>query len=30
VAAGDDEGAAWTLRERVEALGYSGATVLRP
>ncbi|ATC31861.1 septal ring lytic transglycosylase RlpA family protein [Caulobacter vibrioides] len=30
VAAGDDEGAAWTLRQRVEALGYSGATILRP
>jgi rare lipoprotein A len=30
VAAGEDEGAAWTLRERVEALGYSGATILRP
>lgn len=30
VAAGQDEGEAWTLRERVEALGYSGATVLRP
>lgn len=30
VAAGEDEGAAWSLRERVEALGYAGATVLRP
>lgn len=30
VAAGEDESAAWTLRERVEALGYSGATILRP
>ena len=30
VAAGQDEGEAWSLRERVEALGYSGATVLRP
>lgn len=30
VAAGDDEGEAWSLRQRVEALGYSGATVLRP
>ncbi|MCY1647786.1 septal ring lytic transglycosylase RlpA family protein [Caulobacter sp. SL161] len=30
VAAGDEESAAWTLRERVEALGYSGATILRP
>jgi rare lipoprotein A len=30
VAAGEDEGAAWTLRQRVVALGYSGATVLRP
>lgn len=30
VAAGQDEGEAWSLRERVESLGYSGATVLRP
>ncbi|HWU80184.1 MAG TPA: septal ring lytic transglycosylase RlpA family protein [Caulobacter sp.] len=30
VAAGPDEGEAWSLRERVESLGYSGATVLRP
>ena len=30
VAAGQDESEAWSLRERVEALGYSGATVLRP
>jgi len=30
VAAGDDEGEAWSLRQQVEALGYSGATVLRP
>ncbi|HJV41596.1 septal ring lytic transglycosylase RlpA family protein [Caulobacter sp.] len=30
VVAGQDEGEAWSLRERVEALGYSGATVLRP
>lgn len=30
VAAGDDEGQAWGLRQRVEALGYSGATILRP
>jgi rare lipoprotein A len=30
VAAGDDEGEAWSLRQRVEALGYAGATVLRP
>lgn len=30
VSAGDDEGEAWSLRQRVEALGYSGATVLRP
>ena len=30
VAAGEDETAAWSLRERVEALGYSGATILRP
>ncbi|PHY21510.1 septal ring lytic transglycosylase RlpA family protein [Caulobacter sp. BP25] len=30
VAAGEDEGEAWSLRQRVEALGYSGATVLRP
>lgn len=30
VAAGDDESEARSLRQRVEALGYSGATVLRP
>lgn len=30
VAAGEDESAAWNLRARVEALGYSGATILRP
>ncbi len=30
VAAGQDEGEAWSLRQRVESLGYSGATVLRP
>lgn len=30
VSAGEDEGEAWSLRQRVEALGYSGATVLRP
>lgn len=30
VAAGQDEGEAWSLRDRVESLGYSGATVLRP
>lgn len=30
VSAGEDEGQAWTLRDRVVALGYSGATVLRP
>jgi rare lipoprotein A len=30
VAAGEDEGEAWSLRQRVEALGYSGATVLKP
>ena len=30
VAAGEDESEAWSLRQRVEALGYSGATVLRP
>jgi rare lipoprotein A len=30
VMAGDDEGEAWSVRDRVAALGYSGATVLRP
>lgn len=30
VSAGQDEGEAWSLRERVESLGYQGATVLRP
>jgi len=30
VAAGPDEGDAWTLRERIAALGFPGATVLRP
>jgi len=30
VSAGEDEGQAWSLRDRVAALGYSGATVLRP
>ncbi len=30
VQAGQDEGEAWSLRERVESLGYQGATVLRP
>ena len=30
VSAGEDEGQAWSLRDRVVALGYSGATVLRP
>lgn len=30
VTAGQDEGEAWSLRDRVESLGYQGATVLRP
>lgn len=30
VPAGEDESQAWSLRERVVELGYSGATVLRP
>ncbi|NQE64044.1 septal ring lytic transglycosylase RlpA family protein [Caulobacter sp. RHG1] len=30
VSAGQTEGEAWSLRQRVEALGYQGATVLRP
>ena len=30
VSAGEDEGEAWSMRDRVVALGYSGATVLRP
>jgi rare lipoprotein A len=30
VAAGSDETDAWTLRERIAALGFPGATVLRP
>jgi len=30
VSAGEDELQAWSLRDRVAALGYSGATVLRP
>ncbi len=30
VSAGEDEGAAWSVRDQVAALGYSGATVLRP
>ena len=30
VSAGEDELSAWSLRDRVVALGYSGATVLRP
>ncbi|WP_297511351.1 septal ring lytic transglycosylase RlpA family protein [uncultured Caulobacter sp.] len=30
VAAGPNEGEAWSLRDRVESLGYQGATVLRP
>ncbi len=30
VSAGADESAAWSVREQVVALGYSGATVLRP
>ncbi|WP_454759963.1 septal ring lytic transglycosylase RlpA family protein [Caulobacter segnis] len=30
VTAGQDEGSAWSLRDRVESLGYQGATVLRP
>jgi len=30
VQAGQDEGEAWSLRDRVESLGYQGATVLRP
>ncbi|USQ98419.1 septal ring lytic transglycosylase RlpA family protein [Caulobacter sp. RL271] len=30
VLAGQDEGEAWSLRDRVESLGYQGATVLRP
>lgn len=30
VNAGESEGEAWSLRQRVEALGYQGATVLRP
>jgi len=30
VLAGEDELQAWSLRDRVVALGYSGATVLRP
>ena len=30
VSAGQNEGEAWSLRQRVESLGYQGATVLRP
>ena len=30
VTAGQDEGSAWSLRDRVESLGYQGATVLKP
>lgn len=30
VSAGQSEGEAWSLRQRVESLGYQGATVLRP
>ena len=30
VTAGEDEVEAWSMRDRVVALGYSGATVLRP
>ncbi len=30
VSAGESEGEAWSLRQRVESLGYQGATVLRP
>ncbi|PIB92181.1 septal ring lytic transglycosylase RlpA family protein [Caulobacter sp. FWC2] len=30
VSAGPNEGEAWSLRQRVESLGYQGATVLRP
>ena len=30
VLAGQDESEAWSLRDRVESLGYQGATVLRP
>ncbi len=30
VSAGQDEGQAWSVRQRVESLGYQGATVLRP
>ena len=30
VSAGADEGEAWSVRDRVIALGYSDATVLRP
>lgn len=30
VAAGEDESQAWSVRDRVAALGYSGATILRP
>lgn len=30
VSAGEDESQAWSVREQVAALGYSGATVLRP
>lgn len=30
MSAGEDESLAWSLRDRVVSLGYSGATVLRP
>jgi rare lipoprotein A len=30
VSAGQDEGSAWSLRDRVESLGYQGATILKP
>jgi rare lipoprotein A len=30
VNAGQDEGEAWSLRDRVESLGYQGATILKP
>lgn len=30
VSAGQNEGEAWSIRQRVESLGYQGATVLRP
>ena len=30
VSAGDDEGLAWSVRDRVASLGFGDATVLRP